>query len=83
MHLFRVMATDSVSGKRVPSQLIRCCYSSCSYIFSIFSLSTPALCPVQTHSFLLSLSEIGAGPAYVRVTACTQQGLCAEQGEEH
>lgn len=68
MHLFRVMATESVSGERVPSQFIRGFYSSCSYIFSIFSQNIPSFYSVQKCSFLLNLSEIEKGPVYIKVT---------------
>lgn len=59
------MATESVSGERVPSQFIRGFYSSCSYIFSIFSQNTPSLYSVQKCSFLVNLSEIEKGPVYI------------------
>lgn len=83
MHLFRVMATESISGERVPSQFIRGFYSSSSYIFSIFSQNTPSLYSVQKCSFLLNLSEIEKGSVYITEShsSSMQQGLYLEQGK--
>ena len=83
MHLLRVMATESVSGGRVASQFISGFYSSCSYIFSIFSQNTPSLYSVQKCSFLLNLSEIKKGPLYITESHSSyiQQGLYLEQGK--
>lgn len=68
MRLFRAMATESISGERVPSQFIRGFYSSCSYIFSILSQNIPSFYSVQKCSFLLNLSEIEKGLVYIKVT---------------
>lgn len=83
MHLFRVMATESISGERVPSQFITGFYNSSAYIFTIFSQNTLSLYSVQNCSFLLNLSEIEKGSVYITEShsSCMQQGLYLDQGK--